>query len=94
MAYIDANLALLAHGNNMKLWMYHTTDAPSAVDASGYFDAKAKELNIGDMIISVDVDDVGTPTAVSGVGMHVVVANSGTVVDVSNNLLGVFSDTD
>lgn len=94
MAFSASEMVLVAQGNNHKLYMYMTTDAAATVDTSGYFDAFANQLDIGDVIKVVTVDDVQIPTTVSGASEHVVVSNDGTTVDVSNTLLGAFSDTD
>lgn len=94
MAFSASEMVLVAQGNNYKLYMYMTTDAAGTIDTSGYFDAFANQLDVGDVIKVVTVDDVLDPGTVSGVSEHVVTSNDGTTVDVSNTLLGSFSDTD
>ena len=94
MAFSASAMILMAHGYNHKLYHYITTDAAAAIDTSGYFDAFAEQLDIGDVIKVITVDDVEVPTTVSGASEHIVVGNAGGVVDVSNTLLGSFSDTD
>lgn len=71
-----------------------TTDAATTIDGSGYFNAFAEQLDIGDVNKAITVDDIETPTAVSGASEHIVVSNAGGVVDVSNTLLGSWSDSD
>jgi hypothetical protein len=94
MAFSASEMVLMAQGNNHKLYFYMTTDAAGTVDGAGYFNAFAGQLDIGDVIKVVTVDDVSEPTAVSGASEHVVVSNDGAAVDVSNTLLGSFSDAD
>jgi len=96
MAFSDQHIALIAHGGqgNFKLWHYLTADAPATVDTAGYFDAKARELGLGDLILVVRVDDPAAPTAVTAVGWHVVVSNDGTTVDVSDATAIGLTDTD
>ena len=78
---------------NFKLYHLLTADAAAAVDTAGYFDDFAGQLDIGDLIFAVTVDDVDAPTSVSGVSLHVVNA-AGQTMDVSNSLLAAIGDTD
>jgi len=72
------------------MYVYTTTEAHTAVDASGYFNDIADILNVGDMII-VHGSTGGTRT----VTMHIVVSNDGTTVDVSDGTtIGAVSDSD
>ena len=72
------------------MYVYTTTEAHTAVDASGYFNDIADILNVGDMII-VHGATGGTRT----VTMHIVVSNDGTTVDVSDGTtIGAVSDSD
>ena len=72
------------------MYVYTTTEAHTAVDASGYFNDVADILNVGDMII-VHGSTGGTRT----VTMHIVVSNDGTTVDVSDGTtIGAVSDSD
>jgi len=94
MAFNADSMILMAHGYNHKLYHYVTTDAAATIDGAGYFNAFAEQLDIGDVIKAITVDDIETPTSASGASEHIVVSNSGGVVDVSNTLLGSFSDSD
>jgi len=72
------------------MYVYTTTEAHTAVDASGYFNDLSDILNIGDMII-VHGATGGTRT----VTMHIVVSNASGVVDVSDGTtIGAVSDSD
>ena len=77
-------------GSLPALYVYTSTDAHTAIDASGYFDSLSDTLNVGDMIM-VHGATGGTRT----VTMHIVVSNSGGVVDVSDGtVIGVVTDSD
>jgi hypothetical protein len=94
MAYDKDQLALMAHGRNRKQYAYYTTDAPAAVDTAGYFNAAADMLDIGDVMLVVQVNDVGSIGSVTAAGWHIVVSNDGTVVDVSDATAITTTDTD
>jgi hypothetical protein len=94
MAFSASEMVLMAQGNNHKLYHYLTTDAATTIDGAGYFNGFAEQLDVGDVIKAITVDDVDNPTAVTGASEHVVVSNAAGVVDVSNTLLGAFSDSD
>lgn len=94
MAYDANELALMAHGRNRKLYAYYTTDAPATVDTSGYFNAASGMLDIGDVILVVQVDDVAAPGSVTAAGWHLVLSNDGTTVDVSDATAIAVTDTD
>lgn len=94
MAYDANELVLMAHGRNRKLYAYYTTDAPAAVDTSGYFDDAVGMVDIGDVILVVQVDDVAAPGSVTAAGWHLVVANDGATVDVSDATAIAVTDTD
>ena len=77
-------------GNTPALYVYTTTDAHTAVAASGYFNDLSDTLVVGDMII-VHGATGGTRT----VTMHVVVSNASGVVDISDGTtIGAVSDSD
>ena len=72
------------------MYVYTTTEAHTAVDASGYFNDLSDILNVGDMII-VHGSTGGTRT----VTMHIVGSNASGVVDVSDGTtIGAVSDSD
>tara|TARA_R100001463_G_scaffold70938_1_gene124695 strand:- start:2 stop:286 length:285 start_codon:yes stop_codon:yes gene_type:complete len=72
------------------MYVYTTTEAHTAVDASGYFNDLSDILNVGDMII-VHGATGGTRT----VTMHIVVSNASGVVDISDGTtIGAVSDSD
>jgi hypothetical protein len=55
------------HANAPTIWTYATSDALTAVDASGYFNAAADRLQVGDWIFV---------SSSSTWGIHIVNANS------------------
>ena len=55
------------HANAPTIWTYATSDALTAVDASGYFNAAADRLQVGDFIFGASS---------STYGIHVVTANT------------------
>jgi len=94
MAYSTDGFGALAGqgraGDLPALYVYTTTDAQTAVDASGYFNTLSDTLKVGDMII-VHGSTGGTRT----VTMHIVVSNASGVVDVSDGtVIGVVTDSD
>ena len=90
MAFIKDDISLVSYsGNGFHIWHYKSNDLATAIDASGYFNDMAKEMNVGDVIFAnTDLD--GTPVY----GMFVVNANDGSSVDVANivSLSGTDSD--
>ena len=79
MAYDASNLSALTYANGFTLWHYKTPDAAVAVDASGYFNAAASMLRVGDFIFAnANVD------ATMESGVFIVASNSGGVVDVAD----------
>ena len=77
-------------GSRPALYVYTTTDAHTAVDASGYFNSLSDVLKVGDMII-VHGATGGTRT----VTMHIVVSNASGVVDISDGTtIGAVCDSD
>ncbi len=60
MAYTPANLSLVigtVGGVGSQVWSYFSTDAGSAVDASGYItDGGKRGMRKGDMVIVTDTD--------------------------------------
>ena len=79
MAFDAAELSVLAYANGFTLWHYRTSDLAAEVDNAGYFSPASRMLRVGDFILlNSGVDS--TPTN----GVAVVVANSGTAVDVTN----------
>jgi len=89
MAFEIKNLSVLAYANGFTLWHYTTPDAASAVDNSGYFNAAADMLHVGDMVLA-NVATAATPQ--NGVFAIVSVANG--VVDLANMTVFDASDTD
>ena len=72
------------------LYVYTSTDAHTAIDASGYFNDLADILNVGDMIM-IHGATGGTRT----ITMHVVVSNASSVVDISDGtVIAVVTDSD
>ena len=76
-------------GTTPQLFVYTTTDAHTAVDAAGYANAVADEVEVGDMVI-VHGATGGTRT----VTMHIVVSNASGVVDLGDGtVIGVVTDS-
>lgn len=95
MAFDKANLSPIGYGNGQTLWYYKTTDAPGAVDTAGYFSGEAVDMmKVADVVLVVQVDDVDTPTAVTTAGHHIVNANDGTTVDVTDTTALTVADID
>jgi len=77
-------------GSLPALYVYTSTDAHTAIDASGYFDSLSDTLNVGDMIM-IHGATGGTRTLT----MHIVVSNASGVVDISDGtVIGVVTDSD
>ena len=77
-------------GTTPQLFVYTTTDAHTAVDAAGYANTVADEVEVGDMVI-VHGATGGTRT----VTMHIVVSNASGVVDLGDGtVIGVVTDSD
>lgn len=97
MAFIASNLSAVGgqstKGRSGQLWFYWTADATATVDTSGYFNAAADLLQVGDVIIRVSFVDA-TFAAVSTSGFHTVSSNTGGVVDVNDTLAITATDTD
>jgi dihydrodipicolinate synthase/N-acetylneuraminate lyase len=94
MAYSTDGFGALAGqgraGDLPALYVYTTTDAHTAVDASGYFNTLSDTLKVGDMIM-VHGSTGGTRTLT----MHIVVSNASGVVDVSDGtVIGAVTDSD
>jgi hypothetical protein len=72
------------------MWAYITDDAPATVDTSGYFNSVASLLKVGDLIFRVTTSS----GAVSTAGLHVVMTNTGSVVNVSDATALTVTNTD
>jgi len=71
------------------MWTYTSTDAKTAIDASGYFNDVSDEVTVGDIIYSW-ASTGGTATA----SWHVVVSNAAGVVDVGDGVTIAVTDSD
>lgn len=79
MAYNPKNLSALTYANGFTLWHYKTPDGATTVDTTGYFNAAANMLRVGDFVfVNTDIN------ATTASGVMIVVSNSAGVVDVSN----------
>jgi hypothetical protein len=87
MAYSASGLTRMAGGGGHNLWFYDSTDAMTAVRASGYFNDAAGMMNVGDAIFVLDSD---APT----MSVAVVLSNTGSVVDISDGTAISVTDTD
>lgn len=94
MAFDRANLRLIQDLGLIHYWHYITADTPATVDSAGYFNAAKDELNVGDVVLVVQVNSVSAPTTVSAAGHHIVNANDGTTVDVTDATALSTTDTD
>lgn len=78
-------------GNSPQMWAYTTTDAAADVDTSGYFNAVASILKVGDVILRVTTSSGSVSTA----GWHVVMSVSAAgVVNVSDTTALTVTNTD
>lgn len=74
-----------------QMWSYTTTDAAGTVDTSGYFNAVASLLRVGDLIWRVTTSGSSVSTA----GWHVVMSISAAgVVDTSDTTAATVTNTD
>tara|TARA_S200002703_G_scaffold56274_1_gene48906 strand:+ start:11151 stop:11432 length:282 start_codon:yes stop_codon:yes gene_type:complete len=71
------------------MWSYTSTDAKTAIDASGYFNDVSDDVTVGDIIYSW-ASTGGTATA----SWHVVVSNASGVVDVGDGVTIAVTDSD
>lgn len=86
------------NGAGIRDWIYVTADALTTVDGSGYIDDQSTidVLNIGDRIwvyVADAIDDSRSITddlknGMADYGLLLVMDNTGSVVDLSNDLLG------
>jgi len=76
-------------GNAPMLWSYTSTDAKTAIDAAGYMNAVADEVEVGDFIF-VHASTGGTRTY----SIHPVVSNASSVVDIGDGTAVSATDSD
>lgn len=76
-------------GKAPQIWSYKTTDAKTAVDGAGYFNAVSDDVVVGDLIYSF-ASTAGTATA----SHHVVLSNASGVVDVGDGVTIAVTDSD
>lgn len=79
MAYSSKTLSVLGYANGFTLWHYSTPDPAGTVDSSGYFNAAAEMLRVGDFILA-NTGVGGTPQH----GIFVVAASRNGVVDLAD----------
>lgn len=80
MAFASKNLnPLITAPTGFTLWHYATADPSSDVDTTGYFNAAAGVVKVGDFILGNCDTGSANPN-----GIFIVNSNSGGVVDVSN----------
>ena len=87
MAYGASGLTRMAGGGGYNMWYYSSTDALSAVRASGYFNDAAGMMNVGDLVIVYYSD---APT----IALSVVLSNTGSVVDIADSTAITVTDSD
>tara|TARA_A100001011_G_scaffold395285_2_gene489845 strand:- start:738 stop:1019 length:282 start_codon:yes stop_codon:yes gene_type:complete len=76
-------------GNAPQVWSYTSTDAKTAIDASGYFNSASDLLKVGDLIY-VFASTGGTATF----SFHPVVSNASGVVDIGDGTAISATDSD
>ena len=76
-------------GNAPQMWSYTSTDAKTAIDASGYFNSASGVLKVGDLIY-IHGDTGGTATF----SLHPVVSNASGVVDIGDGTAVSATDSD
>lgn len=82
-------------GQASTLWSYWTLDAAAAVDTTGYFNAAANTLSVGDIIERTSwTTAIGAGGTISTQGRHIVNSISGGVVDVTDTTASTVTDTD
>jgi len=74
-------------GTAPQMWSYTSADAIATVNTSGYFNAAADLLKVGDLMY---VRDSATPTA----SLVIVLSNASGVVDVSDGTAISVADAD
>lgn len=89
---------IMAMGAGVQMWGYLTADPAATVDGSGYITAEEliATLNVGDLIwvwVADAISDANNHQQDMAAGMadlslHMVLENTGTVVDLSPDLLG------
>jgi hypothetical protein len=78
-------------GNAPQVWSYTTEDTAATVDTSGYFNAVASLVKVGDIIWRVTTSS----GAVSTAGYHIVMTNTAAgVVNVSDTTAATVTNTD
>ena len=87
MAFSASGLTRLAGGGGHSLWFYDSTDAMTAVRASGYFNDAANMLNVGDAIFVLDSD-------APALSVSLVLPNTGSVVDFADGTAITVTDND
>ena len=93
MAYAVAGLQPIGGqskaGNAPQVWSYTSTDAKTAIDASGNFNDASDLLKVGDLIY-VHASTGGTRTY----SLHPVVSNASGVVDIGDGTAVSATDSD
>tara|TARA_R100000664_G_scaffold6339_1_gene11355 strand:+ start:487 stop:768 length:282 start_codon:yes stop_codon:yes gene_type:complete len=93
MAYAVAGLQPIGGqskaGNAPQVWSYTSTDAKTAIDASGYFNDASDLLKVGDLIY-VHASTGGTRTY----SLHPVVSVASGVVDIGDGTAVSATDSD
>jgi len=91
MAYATSNPPELLIGlQNFRMWIYKSTDASSAVDASGYItDGYARGMRQGDIVLVQDTD--ASPIATQ---ICMVTSDTSEVIDLSDGVAITATDTD
>jgi|TARA_Y100000114_G_scaffold150338_1_gene165745 hypothetical protein len=72
-----------------QMWSYTSTDAKTAIDASGYFNDVSTDVSVGDLIY-VHASTGGTRTY----SLHPVVSNASGVVDIGDGTAISATDSD
>ena len=90
MAYSHPNLNPVGPGSTApRMWTYTTPDALADVNTTGYFNAAAEDLTVGDLIYGV------TSTGTTNVhAQYLVLTIAAGVVDVSDGVVIATTDAD
>lgn len=100
MAFTASQLFRVASfgANGLYVYIDKDNDGAATVDTSGHMNAVSDQLKVGDVILRISAQafnaTLGTITTVGTSGWHVVVSNSGGVVDLSDTLALTLTDTD
>lgn len=100
MAFTTAQLYRVASfgGNALYVYIDKDNDGAATIDTSGHMNNAADQLKVGDLVIRISASTfnatLGKITAVGSWGIHIVLSNAAGVVNLSDALAGVVTNTD